>query len=156
MGDALSAGWYRDPSGAPVQRYWDGQRWTDAQRPEPKSKVGPWTVGTLAVIGAAAIGWFLWGFFGFSDPDIDELERTTATNMQEYFSREADYKSYHLQVKNLTLVREADNKYTGYADIEPLRGEGRRVSVTVIYTSDGGMWELPPGALAFLAFQGAS
>lgn len=24
-----AAGWYRDPSGAPRQRYWDGDRWTD-------------------------------------------------------------------------------------------------------------------------------
>ncbi len=23
-------GWYSDPSGAPTQRFWDGQRWTAA------------------------------------------------------------------------------------------------------------------------------
>jgi Protein of unknown function (DUF2510) len=27
------AGWYADPSGAPVQRYWDGTRWTESTHP---------------------------------------------------------------------------------------------------------------------------
>lgn len=27
------AGWYPDPSGLPVQRYWDGQQWTSTTAP---------------------------------------------------------------------------------------------------------------------------
>lgn len=26
--DAVAPGWYPDPSGAPLNRWWDGQRWT--------------------------------------------------------------------------------------------------------------------------------
>lgn len=38
------AGWYPDPSGAPQQRYWDGQKWTEqihAQAPQPGADGGP-------------------------------------------------------------------------------------------------------------------
>lgn len=34
------AGWYPDPSGAPGQRYWDGQQWTDHAAPPPGGPAG--------------------------------------------------------------------------------------------------------------------
>jgi uncharacterized Tic20 family protein len=36
-------GWYPDPAGSPQQRYWDGERWTDAL-----AGATPATTGTLA------------------------------------------------------------------------------------------------------------
>jgi hypothetical protein len=53
------AGWYPDPSGAPVQRYWDGTRWAAQQapaapQPRPVKNLGP----VVLLVGAAlaAIG----------------------------------------------------------------------------------------------------
>jgi hypothetical protein len=45
-------GWYPDPSGAPRQRYWDGQQWTGHAPPRPAvSRNAPWIVlGVIAVI----------------------------------------------------------------------------------------------------------
>jgi hypothetical protein len=34
-----SAGWYPDPSGAPLQRYWDGAVWTEHSAPLPYERV---------------------------------------------------------------------------------------------------------------------
>jgi Protein of unknown function (DUF2510)/Domain of unknown function (DUF4352) len=51
------AGWYPDPSGAPGQRYFDGQQWTSHAPPPPKqSHTGLW-VG-LSVLAAVVL------FFG--------------------------------------------------------------------------------------------
>jgi hypothetical protein len=30
-----AAGWYADPDGQPIQRYWDGTAWTEHTRPAP-------------------------------------------------------------------------------------------------------------------------
>ncbi len=47
-------GWYPDPSGAPRQRYWDGQQWTGHAPPRPTlSRTGLWLV--LAVIAVIAL-----------------------------------------------------------------------------------------------------
>ncbi|WP_440712091.1 DUF2510 domain-containing protein [Gordonia sp. FQ] len=31
---AVPAGWYPDPNGAPLQRYWDGAAWTEHTAPQ--------------------------------------------------------------------------------------------------------------------------
>lgn len=58
-------GWYQDPSGAPRQRYFDGQGWTEHYSPLPrtpkttKRKVWPWIAAGLAfllVVGVASGG----------------------------------------------------------------------------------------------------
>jgi len=38
---APQPGWYPDPSGAPGQRYWDGQQWTEVARPGPNLSSEP-------------------------------------------------------------------------------------------------------------------
>lgn len=45
-------GWYPDPAGAPRQRYWDGQRWTEQYQPLTSSKnyAWAWGLGALAVV----------------------------------------------------------------------------------------------------------
>jgi uncharacterized protein DUF2510 len=48
------AGWYPDPSGIAVQRYWDGKTWTDHVAPEGESPPRPPT-GSRS--GPAA-GWY--------------------------------------------------------------------------------------------------
>ena len=42
MSDALpDPGWYPDPSGSPLLRWWDGERWTDTTHPLPTSGTDP-------------------------------------------------------------------------------------------------------------------
>jgi hypothetical protein len=49
-------GWYQDPSGAPRQRYFDGQGWTEHYAPLPRTpkttnrKVWPWVAGGVAIV----------------------------------------------------------------------------------------------------------
>ena len=54
-------GWYPDPSGAPLQRYWDGTTWTaqtagglPVTAPQAAGRSGqswvPWTIATVAVV----------------------------------------------------------------------------------------------------------
>lgn len=38
---AVPAGWYPSPDGAPVSRWWDGTTWTDATQPPPPPAVEP-------------------------------------------------------------------------------------------------------------------
>lgn len=44
---SVPAGWYADPQGNPVDRYWDGEAWTEQSRPRmtPVSRGGPMVVG---------------------------------------------------------------------------------------------------------------
>lgn len=53
-------GWYRDPTGAPGQRYWDGHNWGVGSPipPRRKARKWPWIIGVAAVlvIGAAVSG----------------------------------------------------------------------------------------------------
>jgi len=51
-------GWYPDPSGAPNQRYFDGNQWTEQQAPVVKKKrrVWPWVLLSLFVIAALVVG----------------------------------------------------------------------------------------------------
>lgn len=43
------AGWYPDPSGAPSQPYWDGQRWTEHAAPGALPKRGMATSAKVAI-----------------------------------------------------------------------------------------------------------
>lgn len=43
-----SPGWYPDPSGSEVLRWWDGERWTDSTHPLPGGEAAPPPSGSLA------------------------------------------------------------------------------------------------------------
>lgn len=43
-------GWYPDPSGAPEQRYWDGQKWADAPAPRKTPDKTKWIAGGIAAL----------------------------------------------------------------------------------------------------------
>jgi len=51
-------GWYPDPSGAPRQRYWDGQQWTGHAPPRPTlSAAGLWLgLGVIVVVAVLFAG----------------------------------------------------------------------------------------------------
>ena len=49
-------GWYPDPSGAPGQRYWDGQQWTIPARPPSARKVLAIIAVPLLFFGGLATG----------------------------------------------------------------------------------------------------
>lgn len=38
---AVPEGWYGDPNGQPVQRYWDGSRWTEHTAPQQSAPSAP-------------------------------------------------------------------------------------------------------------------
>ncbi len=52
---AVPAGWYPSPDGAPVFRWWDGAMWTDATQPYPQAAPGP--LPAPVEPGPAASGW---------------------------------------------------------------------------------------------------
>ena len=58
MASTQLRGWYPDPSGAPRQRYWDGQQWTGHAPPRPAlSRYGVWiALGLIAVIALLFAG----------------------------------------------------------------------------------------------------
>jgi hypothetical protein len=39
------AGWYPDPSGKPMQRYFDGRAWTEHYAPQASAPATPWSFG---------------------------------------------------------------------------------------------------------------
>lgn len=67
---SVPAGWYPDPDGKPVQRYWDGSAWTEQNRPSvgqplpsmPAARVG---TGPQNGMGSAALTLGILGFFCF-------------------------------------------------------------------------------------------
>lgn len=51
-------GWYEDPSGEPVTRYWDGSSWTQFTQPStPPATPAPSATSTVATPGTAQPGW---------------------------------------------------------------------------------------------------
>ena len=85
-------GWYPDPEAPERQRFWDGNKWTDARAypvvgadpnavggpptgeiPEDKKQSNPWVVIALVAILAALLFFFAWFFLlrdsgGTSEP----------------------------------------------------------------------------------------
>lgn len=75
----MKAGWYADPTGAPMLRWWDGYRWTDATAPTPAAPeklttrerllgrgvkpLSRYTKVLLAVVGVAIVGLLVVGLF---------------------------------------------------------------------------------------------
>ena len=52
-----AAGWYPDEENTKRERYWDGERWTDARRPKPLDTTGVVivTVGVVILILSLAV-----------------------------------------------------------------------------------------------------
>jgi hypothetical protein len=49
----VAAGWYVDPSGAPIQRWWDGRAWTDATQPNvPQQSPVPMSAPTASPVAS--------------------------------------------------------------------------------------------------------
>lgn len=49
-------GWYADPSGAPVRRWWNGQQWTDSVQQPPKRRSGRALKIIAVVLGLLFVG----------------------------------------------------------------------------------------------------
>src|SRR5215212_4621871 len=64
MQPAPPPGWYPDPSGAPQQRWWDGQQWTQQTQPRPDDPRVQRQVQQQAGLGGAPAG----GGTLFSEP----------------------------------------------------------------------------------------
>lgn len=71
------AGWYPDPTQVDIQRYWDGEHWTNQRAPAPAAAASPpANVGNdrirrnlgLMLIGLLGLGLFLVGTAGEDDP----------------------------------------------------------------------------------------
>ena len=66
----VPAGWYPDPDGKPVQRYWDGSAWTEQNRPsvgQPMASMPTARIGGAPQngMGTAALTLGILGFFCF-------------------------------------------------------------------------------------------
>ena len=72
-------GWYPDPSGAPNQRYFDGNQWTEQQAPlvRKKRRVWPWVLLTLFVIGALVAGG-MYAAYKFTTGNAADLQAAEA------------------------------------------------------------------------------
>ena len=57
-------GWYQDPSGVPVQRWWDGTAWTTHTAPSWHSPHGSTTIVNLAPPKSVGVAFVLTFFFG--------------------------------------------------------------------------------------------
>ena len=124
-------GWYPDPSGAPGQRYFDGQQWTTHAPPAPKkSRTGLWIgLSLLAAVVlcfggcAALIG------IGLSseDPDTPSNAQPTA---QGLFKEIRDGKFEFVVNSTTTLAG------TPPPGVPTPMGEWRMVSITVTNIGD--------------------
>lgn len=47
------SGWYNDPQGVPVERWWDGVRWTEHTKRFPQSQPGQYHTGLSATFASA-------------------------------------------------------------------------------------------------------
>lgn len=56
---------------------------------------------------------------------------------------------YRLRVVDVTLIKDAGNKYTGVAAIKPPEHAAHDVVVRVTYDGEQGMWEVDQGAFAW-------
>lgn len=62
-GNAPPAGWFEDPSGRPLLRWWDGTAWTDYLAdpdgplpPAPDGRTGPSTARVVTIAVLAVLG----------------------------------------------------------------------------------------------------
>jgi hypothetical protein len=58
--DTISPGWFPDPAGAPVERWWDGARWTPYTQPLGYAQFQQQTVRSARATGTLA-RLVLWG-----------------------------------------------------------------------------------------------
>jgi hypothetical protein len=148
-------GWYPDPSGAPGQRYFDGQQWTiAAPSPAAKSKAGLWIV--LAIIAVPVL--FFGGcatlvaigmhsdHSGTSSGDPRD-ERATANN--ELLTADARHTRGCLSDRNVTTdVRRVGRASSEAALAGPFANAAARDAEAELATGSGGPRELPGGGVA--------
>lgn len=80
----------------------------------------------------------------------EDLADQTKQSMQKHMDTDPKLVPYHVVVKEVALVHSSGNEYTGFATVQPLRGDSRKVPVTVTSDGDQSIWQCPPGAFAFL------
>ena len=80
----------------------------------------------------------------------EEIRETVKQSMQESLSNDPDFSSYKLEVKEVTLVKSDNRKYSGYAEVEH-NGKIHQVSLSVTVDGTDVLWEAKEGAFLFLA-----
>jgi hypothetical protein len=65
QGTPSEPGWYDDPEGRKdIERYWNGENWSGAQRSRPpEMKVSAAVLTVVGVVVLAALVWWLWVAF---------------------------------------------------------------------------------------------
>lgn len=100
-------GWYRDPGNADIERYWDGQQWTQHARQRHRSPWRSlWGFGAVAVLVLASVGGGVWAVTRGSGPtacsDIEQW-RTNFSDMSLIDDAISRAKDVTLHVDLLTL-----------------------------------------------------
>ncbi|MCV7255712.1 DUF2510 domain-containing protein [Mycobacterium hackensackense] len=73
-------GWYRDPSGVPQQRYWDGKAWAPAPPPPARAKTSTLVAGTVVgVVGAFFVIMMIGLLSGGGDDDKPSAAPSSST-----------------------------------------------------------------------------
>lgn len=63
-----SAGWYPDPDNPGIQRWHDGDDWTEARTPVERQRSGPGVLAiTAGILLAVLVVWFVYGMAHSND-----------------------------------------------------------------------------------------
>lgn len=82
------------------------------------------------------------------DAFLQDLERQVRDDMQEYFDDPANDKGIPFRVISVALVKVADNKYEGMANMQAGTRHPRDVAIHVTADDRNIMWSDDPGALS--------
>lgn len=71
----VQAGWFADPQGGPLMRYWDGSAWTARTSPtvEQPAVSPPFPVVAIIAVAVASFAWFLGFVSSYAVPAVTFL-----------------------------------------------------------------------------------
>jgi len=80
----------------------------------------------------------------------EQIGQTAKMSMQETFDKDPQFSNWGLQVTNVHVLRQGDNRYQGIATVIH---KGQFHDIPVEITADGSniIWQVAPGSFMFVA-----